>query len=532
MSGNQTPAPVNTSPGFWLGLWQTVRLPVQVLLFGLVILALIRLVGFAGLPPLSGLDLSGLNGQATVLVVATLVFVVGLGFVVFLWWLVSRFFGLLKSGQLSEASLAAMRELPVGLPEGTVRAILALIVATVGLPLLLFTKVLGLPESSSGYLNGIIIGVFSFYFGSKVAGVPSSAVRQIADSDQRARTSEENAKASDQKAQAAEQLANASVSTAGDARRAASFTEQASGLLKHAQLASSLLKSIVPLLPPGTLPAKATEGLAKADTLLGLLTGVNKDTVSGSQIEQIAGLGGALLGGGGSGPAPLLTLLQKAAPMLGGLAIPGLGPVAAIGAILSIGVNLSSAAFTRWRARVLAVPLASAPVEFGAITPDSITAAIARSPLFAQAFANQQHPQLLASELLDILTRPDAADRLFAKYGPQSAAPAFASRETMLAALGELNQSLLAARLATDIPDNMPADIVAKLSKADQELRIAPAALASPADASRLLDAAAAASASSPPNESKAAFDALVMLAGFARAQKIDFPALLAELKQ
>jgi hypothetical protein len=39
--------------------------------------------------------------------------------------------------------VAQLKDLPMGLPEGTVRAVLALIVAVVGLPLLLFSSQLG-----------------------------------------------------------------------------------------------------------------------------------------------------------------------------------------------------------------------------------------------------------------------------------------------------------------------------------------------------------------------------------------------------
>ena len=91
----------------------------------------------------------------------SIVFFVGIGFAAFLWWLASRFFGLISKGSLSPEALAALKDLPLALPEGTVRALLALIVAVVGLPLLLFSNVLHLTDGVAGYVNGIITGVFA-----------------------------------------------------------------------------------------------------------------------------------------------------------------------------------------------------------------------------------------------------------------------------------------------------------------------------------------------------------------------------------
>ena len=73
----------------------------------------------AGLPPLSSL-LSGAPAQSA----ALLIFGVGLAFAAFLWWLAARSFAFLRDPRTTPEQLASLRELPLALPEGTVRALL------------------------------------------------------------------------------------------------------------------------------------------------------------------------------------------------------------------------------------------------------------------------------------------------------------------------------------------------------------------------------------------------------------------------
>ena len=75
------------------------------------------------------------------MVVAVLVFGAGISLVVMLWWLTARFFRLLESRTVDAATMAVIKDMPMGLPDGTVRAILALVVAMVGLPMLVFQGV-------------------------------------------------------------------------------------------------------------------------------------------------------------------------------------------------------------------------------------------------------------------------------------------------------------------------------------------------------------------------------------------------------
>src|SRR5215211_5156708 len=120
--------------------WNLLRAPARILLCGTAALLVLAGARLAGLPPLSAL----LSGPPA-LFAALLVFGIGVGFAAFLWWLDARSFAFLRDPRTTPEQLAILRELPLALPEGTVRALLALIVGIVGLPLLLFSQALALP---------------------------------------------------------------------------------------------------------------------------------------------------------------------------------------------------------------------------------------------------------------------------------------------------------------------------------------------------------------------------------------------------
>ena len=131
-------------------LWPLLRTPARILLSGAAALLVLAGARLLGLPPLSALlPPSGSPAQTA----ALLIFGVGLAFAAFLWWLAARSFAFLRDPRTTPEQLASLRELPLALPEGTVRALLALIVGVVGLPLLLFSQALALNDAVAGYVN-------------------------------------------------------------------------------------------------------------------------------------------------------------------------------------------------------------------------------------------------------------------------------------------------------------------------------------------------------------------------------------------
>jgi hypothetical protein len=516
--------PITAAPTRGAVLWSLLKLPAQILATGLAVLLVLWVSTLFHLPAIDRF-LSALGGDSTNSFVAVLFFLVGLSFAAFLWWIVERYFVLISSGKLTADGLASLKDLPLGLPEGTVRAVLALIVAVIGLPLLLFSNALHLGGEISGYINGIIAGVFGYYFGSRTSSVPGKALSQIADANSRADQAEDDL--DDAQKEAADAKAQA-----GSATRAASFGPTVSKLSRDLSIGSTILDVIAPALPAGILPPGLSTAVATAKSALDAVQGATANTVTDSQQQTLQSALGAVLGTGGT--AGLGSLISAAAPMLGGLGISGLTPVGALVALLSVGAKLGSQEYQRWRARVLAAPLAHGLIEFGTVTPDDVHAALQDSPIFAKAFAEDRDRAGFDADLADAVLRDDAIDRLWKSYGAGTAGqpPLFSSRAELEAGLSQFNQVLLASRAANDIPDSLPPILNSTLAQAkDPAMRPQGSNVLSRDTINQIINAASKASAASTaPTKAHAAFDALVTLVGNSRQGGVDLVAALSEL--
>jgi hypothetical protein len=520
------PNPVLPAPNFYGMLWSVLKAPTQIVLTGTAVLLILwgsTLFHFAALDRLG----AALSGTALVpSFVAVLFFLVGLSFAVFLWWIVGRYFSLITSGKLTPDSMSSLKELPVGLPEGTIRAILALIVAVIGLPLLLFSSQLNLSEATLGYINGIIAGVFGYYFGSRSSGVPSKAVNQIVDANSRAvqAVSDKND---------AQQAAASAQAQATSATNAATFGPAVSTLSRDVSIGSTILDVIAPALPAGILPPGFSTALNTAKSALDAVQGVTADTATAGQQQTVQTALGALLGSGGT--SGLGSLIKTAAPMLSSLGIPGLTPVSALVALLSVGAKLGAQEYQRWRARVLAAPLAHGLVEFGTVTPDDAHAALQESPLFLKAFAEEKDRAGFDANLADAVLRDDALDRLWKQYGGGTPGqpPLFSTQAELEAGLAEFDQALLADRSAGDIPANLPPTLSATLAQAkDPSMRPGGPDVLSQTSLNQIVGAASKASAAgaSDSTSAHAAFDALVTLVGNARQSGVDLVGAMSEV--
>ena len=441
--------------------------PLTILVSGIVAIGVLTAARFAGF---------GGTLAAPAAFAALLVFGVGLAFAGFLWWLSARSFALLRDPATTPAQLAALRELPMALPEGTVRAVLALIVGVIGLPMLLFSQALALNDAVAGYVNGIIAGVFGYYFGTRSNGGDALAGRRLGEA--LAREQQAGDALRDSEAQAREIAARA-----GEPER---LGRLASGLERQVQVARVILDQLAPALPAGLVPAGAAAALARAEQALG--AGRGDEAALHAAASALAG---------DEGPFP--ALLRAAAVLL-----PAATPLGGVAMLLGVGWNLGAAAWRRFRARLLDAPHDPALFDPGAITPESAELRLAEAPIFARLFtARAAEPGFLA-ELLDTCLREDAAERLWTGY------PGFADPAEAAAGLAEFRRALLAERVAADLT---PA-ILARLPDHLRGQRpVFPPSGLQPG-----------------PGEAQAALQALALLLGELRERHIDPLPLLAEV--
>ncbi len=425
------------------------RLPLAILLSGGALLLLLIGARAAGLtlPPASAPAL-----------VALLVFAVGLAFAAFLWWLAARSFALLRDPRTTPEQMAALRDLPLALPEGTVRALLALIVGVIGLPLLLFSQALALNEAVAGYVNGIIAGVFGYYFGARSTVPEAQTTRRLGE----ALSVEQRANEDLRQREAAARR------EAAEAGRPAQVARAAARLDRHATALRLMLQRLGPALPPGLLPRDAEAMLEAAEHALAAAR-------AGGRRADPAPLQAALVALTGPG-GPLAALLRAAAPALPAAAG---GPLAGPAMLLGLGWNLGAGAWRRFRARLFEAPLDPALFDPGAIPRVSAEVRLGAAPILARILATRlAEPGFLAG-LLDTALREDAAERLWALY------PGFAGPEEAARGVAELRAALLDEALAADLAPELVARVAAALQPAAPALRPDPAvrpALPAPTD--------------------------------------------------
>ena len=482
-------------------LWHLLRTPLRILLSGAAALLVLAGARLLGLPPLAGL-LSDAPAQSA----AFLIFGVGLAFAAFLWWLAARSFALLRDPRTTPEQLASLRELPLALPEGTVRALLALVVGVVGLPLLLFSQALSLNDATAGYVNGIIAGVFGYYFGARSTAPDAIATRRLGEAlAQGGRHAEalreENAALKDRAAEAA---------AAG--ARPGQLAAALDTLGRQIAIAGTLLETLGPALPAGLLPAGAADALQRARTVAAEARALAEGEVDPATIARVLDAAATLSGRDGAF-ASLLRTAAGALPAIAG------GPLAAASLLLGIGWQAGSAAWRRWRAQVLAAPHDPTLFDSGSITPSSAALRLEAAPIFAAAFASLRDRPGFAADLLDIALRDDAPARLWAEHGER-----FASPEAAAAGLSEFRRALLADSAAADVTEPTLVAVSGALAGANPALRPDGAT----PETARALLAATGSGAGTP--EARAALQALAMLLGLLREQKVDALRGLTEL--
>jgi hypothetical protein len=495
-------------------IWRIFRVPLQIFCIGASVILLIEIWRMLGLPDFGAAiakwlaaapepSTPGLNPSATL--AALLVMAGAFTVVAMLWWLIGRYFRLLEDGKVA-ADPAALRDLPLGLPEGTVRSILALIVAIVGLPIMIFSQTLHLTDPLIGYINGIIAGVFGFYFGSRTSTASTQALNQAA--------------AAGRQAEAVTAAATAKIAGI-EAERDAAVRDGQTGplvdqLTRHLELASVLVDPIGPLLPTGLLPAGLKDAVANAEAAL---VALGKGTPGPDDLKRATDAATALVSG-----SAIDHLLKTAAPMTG-------GPPATLAALLAVGWKLDAAPYQRWNALVLAAPVTPALIDGGTVTQQEVTDAIAAATLPAPWAAAQQKPTFL-EHLTGVILAADAADTLWSEYSkPGTTDGVFDDRTQITDGLGAIQRELLASRIARDLTDTMMKTVLATLATtADVALEVA-ASFNATAVLNAAETAGKASAAETASDTVQAAFDALVTLVAVARRAKVDLPTILSEVR-
>jgi hypothetical protein len=459
----------------------------------------------AGTAPPGDLPLLGF-----ILFVAAIAF--GLGR--FAWQLRRDFLGLLATAPREPGGadrLEILRDAPAGMPQGSVRAVLAIAIVLVTLPALVLAQALGL--AGTGELGTILGGVIGFYFGSRGTGGEAETARRQTDAALREAEAARGARSdAEQRAEAAN-VAAASAAATG-ARDAAEATSRLADLRRHAAEGAAVVRAVGALLPGGaaapaieaaladpspaslagavqaaaTALQEAGEGTELATRLQGALEAVAATagavrTVQGVLADPTperlaAAIAAAASAAGRHGDGGLGAVLAPALGTLGQvMKLPGLagalgvaGPAGLVGGLL-LGAwqaaRLGRQHYLRWMARVLDRPVSRDLFPAGEWDGEAARALIADVPRLAAALAPRlapDAPQAGAAEALARLLDPGAGAWLW-----REAPGAFASEAEAETTAAAFRRRVLEAEL--DRADPAPVTIAPGLALPQTMLR-------------------------------------------------------------
>jgi hypothetical protein len=273
------------------------------------------------------------------------------GFLGYMYVLQRRFFEACKT----EKQMALFFQSPAGLPVGTVRSVLALLIVTVSLYFIVLQAFRGLPFPDA--LTALIGAVIGFYFGGRTAA----------------------SKGEDEALR--EQVTQ--VQAERDQAVVEKDAGQAGALLKKVQKGIALSKAAAAILPANAR-GKYDETLTRLEQGVGIVEGLSK----GGNVAEAVKKAGELFELFKTAN-PVRDLVEKATRSFGrvlGSAVPSVG---VIRGIVGVSTRLVGVAYQKWKARILRLPFSPAVIPLEVVDANTGFVLFLRSPIFKDAFAKE-----------------------------------------------------------------------------------------------------------------------------------------------
>jgi hypothetical protein len=312
-------------------------------------------------------------------------------------------------------SLELYAQLPFGVPAGTIRSTIALIIvfASLAYIALEMAEIGKFPDIMAGIL-GTILG---FYFGTR-------AEAERVDADALARVGE----ATLQRDRAVEEVNESKLTTVMAKARAGVEVVRTVSKVLPKELAAKV----------GGVADVVTKGLAVADGLAG--SGKTRDALA-EKGKAVAVL---------QQDNPIKDVLLRATKSFGDVLGTAVPPLAIVSVIVAVGSRMAGAAYERWVSRVLNAPYT--PELFPAAVIDaSVARSIIRgSPIFREAFAKELEvgERDFIRTLVNQALSDDAINKLWAR---DDVARRFKDRETLQRGLEEFQRAAMTEEVLKDI---------------------------------------------------------------------------------
>lgn len=338
-------------------------------------------------------------------------------------------------------ALAGYCDWPMGVPRGTVRALLALVIVFGSIAFLALSTAIPTQYKFPDALTGILGAVLGFYFGKSGSGSAGEGQAVAAVTAAHAEAREAIKQAQDAQAQTA---------TTGQAleKLKAQHDGLANGHLGKItgdlQQAVQIGQTLSTVLPGNFGKTVATATSALSNTLTAV-TELRKGDLTGAVQQAMKVVNQA------APNMPVVNVLAKAAQMMGPILGTSIPPIALITTLIGIGSKLGSAAYAHWVARIMDLPYT--PEQFSPKVFDSNSAesVIMQVPSVLKAL----QPQLAAGDrslaltVVQLALAGDGGAALVAKY-----AQAFGgfSQANIDSAVRDLQKAALDFVLGRELP--------------------------------------------------------------------------------
>lgn len=358
---------------------------------------------------------------------------------------------LLYLARLQQRFLSACREShelvlfaqhPAGVPEGTVRSLLALFIvfASIGFLALAMLPVPGVKEFPE-LMAGILGSVLGFYFGAR-ATVPAGghALEQVG-------------AARAERDRALEKADRGQLETVRDNVQAGVGVARVVAKVLPAEAGSRIEQAA----------AVVEDGLAAVDRLR---------AAGGAQqaLQELSGLAARL-----QDDSPINGVLGRAMTSFAGVLGGALPPLAIASAVVGIGSKLAGAAYDRWVARVLHAPYTPELFPPSVVDANTAISLVLQSPILRDAFAAEldRGDRRFFGELLELALSEERSEELWSRFAGR-----FEDRAAFEQGLAEFQRAALTTELVKDVEPAWTREIggVDPLLSAIDQLNADPAA--------------------------------------------------------
>jgi hypothetical protein len=332
--------------------------------------------------------------------------------------------------------VALFAQSPAGLPNGTIRSLMAFFIVLTAVFLILLTIRGGPFEGFPEVLGGVLGTVLGFYFGSRTASSASERETSLQVSELTEERNQANIRAD------VNEQRNQTIVQAETTRLDHTLATVQEGLI--------VANTIKDVLPEG-LRGSAETVIGKVQGGLKLVEGLKSSGNVGEAVAKAIGLVKDVSKEGGVA-AMLVKALGSFGIALGGT----MPPLALAVTVATVAARLSGAAYERWVARVLDAPYTPALFPPTVIDANTGFVLLRKSPRFAVAFAPemQQGDRAFILDFVQMALSEAGSEAIRDKYPGR-----FATLQDIDDALDQFQQAAIELEVSKDLTNDMVADV-------------------------------------------------------------------------